>query len=45
MGTLGRYAARAFAEVQGSSDATIGASGGKVLPSFDGSASPFSTGR
>ena len=41
MGTLGGYAAR---EVQGSSDTTIGASGGKVLPSLDGSASPFSTG-
>jgi hypothetical protein len=52
MATLGVFAARevaeaarAVAEVQGSSDATIGALGGKVLPSVDGLASPFSTGR
>ena len=52
MATLGVFseAARAVeeaacAEVQGSSDATIGALGGKVLPSVDGLASPFSAGR
>ena len=51
MATLGVFteAARAVeeaacAEVQGSSDATIGASGGKVL-SFDDLPSPFSAGR
>ena len=45
MATFGGYAALAVAELQGSSDATIGASGGKELPSFDGLASPFSTSR